>query len=92
MWAALGLYPQPGVAAYLLGSPRFANVTLALPSGPVTLLAHGAGPAAVFVQRCLLNGSPLDTVVAMVPHAALARPGGAVLECWMGATPPGAPA
>ena len=89
VWAALGLFPQPGVASYLLGSPSFANVTLQLPSGPAVLLAHGASPAAVYVQRCELNGEPMDVRYgAVVPHAALTRPGGSRLECWMGTAPP----
>lgn len=33
VWAFLGLYPVPGMGLYVLGSPVFANATVAVPTG-----------------------------------------------------------
>eukprot|EP00048_Salpingoeca_helianthica_P017060 m.235483 g.235483 ORF g.235483 m.235483 type:complete len:787 (+) comp20087_c0_seq1:24-2384(+) len=87
VWAALGLYPLPGTTTYILASPVFPRVTLALPGGAFTIIAHNASASNVYVQRGLINGRALSLPShAYIDHADIAR--GGTLEVWMGASPP----
>jgi predicted alpha-1,2-mannosidase len=64
-WAAftaLGLYPLAGTDQYILGSPLFAqaNVTLAS-SLALSIVAHNASAANIYVAGAHVNGKPLLT-------------------------------
>ena len=51
VWAYLGLYPVPGMGFYVLGSPVFANATVAIPAGeaaPHPIRAHPFSLLAAF--------------------------------------------
>ena len=60
--SALGFYQvTPGVPEYWLGSPRFDDVTVHLPSGrQMRILALGAGSGKKYVANVLLDGHKLD--------------------------------
>lgn len=96
-FAYLGFYPQSGSGngTYIIGSPRFTQATVALPSasvqggaGPLlTITAHNASATAVYVARAEVNGQPL--AAPFVRHADLTNggKGGATLEFWMSESP-----
>ena len=80
VWATLGLYPLAGSDGFVLGSPRFAEVELRSPDGPrLTIRAHNASAANVYVQRAALDGVPLAAPFVRFRDLI----GGATLECWM---------
>lgn len=92
VWAALGLYPQPGKTQYVLGSPVFPEATVHLQGrgggagAALRIVAHGAGRGAVYVRNATINGKPVDVVrAAFVEHTDIAD--GGTLELWMGPTP-----
>jgi predicted alpha-1,2-mannosidase len=60
--SALGIYQvTPGVPEYWLGSPRFDDVTVHLPSGKrMRILAQGAGGGKKYVAAVLLNGRKIN--------------------------------
>ena len=87
VWAHLGLYPLAGSTTYILASPVFADVTLAVPpawdvvqpaAGPssprplLRILAHNASSVNIFVARAAVNGVPLPQ--PLVDHAQLFPP------------------
>ena len=90
VFALLGLYPLAASAngAYILGSPTFANVSVALGEGAgaprLTVLAHNASSSRVFVAAATLNGAALPSPI--VQHAALLTPP-SLLEFFMTDTP-----
>lgn len=90
IFATLGFYPVAGTTRYLLGSPIFESVVIQRPQGPLSIIAHGAAPANMYVQKCLINGVAVDMRNApWIDHAQIAI-GGATLEFWMGPDiPPG---
>ena len=75
VWNALGLYPlSPASGMYVLGSPYFARVEVAMPSGPpLVIAADGQGPGAVYVHGVTWRGAPLPDVT--VAHADLVAGG-----------------
>ena len=88
LFSLLGLYPLAASDAYVLGSPTFANVSVALASGAaraggprLTILAHNASASNVYVAAAALNGARLGS--PFVRHADLVAGGGATLELWM---------
>jgi putative alpha-1,2-mannosidase len=85
VFSALGLYPAvPAVAGFVVGSPLFPNVTVALPGGRV-LRIEGAGAAAnaPFVQSLAIDGRPW--LGPWVPWSAVSR--GATLHFVLGEQP-----
>ena len=84
VWAMLGMYPHVGTSRYALGAPVFPNVTLDLGGGRVlAIVAHGAGPGAVFPSRAELNGRTVDlTSGGWMEHGELAG-GKSSLEVWL---------
>jgi putative alpha-1,2-mannosidase len=87
-WAAfagLGLGVQAGSTTYILGSPVFANVTVTLPAGTLTILATNASSANLYASHATINGVALPT--PFIDHAQLAAPGNNVLEFFMTPTP-----
>ena len=82
----LGLYPlSPASGNYILGSPLFANVTMAIDgaAAPFTVSAVNQGPANVYVQSVTWNGAPVQGV--NIAYADIMQ--GGVLQFTMGATP-----
>lgn len=73
--SAMGIYQvAPGIPEYWLGSPRFDQVTIALPNGKhLQIVAQGAGGGLKHVDRVLLNGVPLPGY--KVSHQQLAAGG-----------------
>lgn len=85
---ALGVYPlNPASGNYTVGSPLFAQVTVAIDGGaPLVIRATNQAPANVYVQGLTWNGAPVAGV--MVRYADLAA--GGVLQFEMGPAPAGA--
>eukprot|EP00656_Telonema_subtile_P048331 TRINITY_DN5729_c0_g1_i1.p1 TRINITY_DN5729_c0_g1~~TRINITY_DN5729_c0_g1_i1.p1 ORF type:complete len:254 (+),score=71.17 TRINITY_DN5729_c0_g1_i1:91-852(+) len=81
----LGLYPlSPASGAYVLGSPLFANVSLALPSGgTLVITAVHQAPENVYVQSLTWNGAAVTGV--QLPYDELMQ--GGTLLFSMGASP-----
>lgn len=82
---ALGLYPLVvGAPGFVVTSPLFPRATVRLPRGrTLEIVAHGAGPDAVYVQSLRVNGEPWSST--WLPHDVLAA--GARLDFEMGAAP-----
>ncbi|MET0309498.1 MAG: GH92 family glycosyl hydrolase [Sphingomonas sp.] len=61
IFSALGFYPvTPGADQYVIGSPLFRRVDLALEDGRHFVIeAPNNGPANVYIQSATLNGKPL---------------------------------
>ena len=73
LWAAMGLYPLAGTDRYVLGEPRFPELTV--PFGPdhrLTIRRLGAGP----ITEVRLDGAPVEGVE--LAHGALV--GASLLE------------
>ena len=88
---ALGIYPlSPASGDYVLGSPLFGKVTLAIDGAaqPLTISALNQAPANVYVQAVTWNGAPVAGV--SVPYAALIQ--GGTLQFTMGPAPAAADA
>lgn len=85
VWAAVGLYPLPGSKQYILGSPSFAeiNITVGVTGSDVlSVVAHGASDAAIYVAKAQINGRSIDLAKApYIEHAEIVS--GGLLECWM---------
>lgn len=59
--SAAGLYcVTPGTDQYVIGSPLFDKITIAVSGGSFTVEAEGNSPANVYIQSAQLNGSQLD--------------------------------
>lgn len=83
---AIGLYPlSPASGDYVLGSPLFANVTIAIDgtASPLIISAVNQGPLNAYVQGVTWNGMPVTGVY--VAYADLMA--GGVLEFTMGPAP-----
>lgn len=64
VFAAIGLYPVPGTEQWIVGSPLFPKVALALPNGRTfTIEAQGVSAQNVYVQSATLRGRRQDTAV-----------------------------
>lgn len=83
VFAAAGLYPVPGTAQWLIGSPLFPRLELQLPHGTFTIEAQGVSAEQLYVQSATLNGAPL--LRAELSQADLVDGGKLVLV--MGAAP-----
>ena len=83
---AIGLYPlSPASGDYVLGSPLFGSVSIALDGAPAPLniTTVNQGPANVYVQGVTWNGVPVEGIT--MPYSKLMA--GGVLEFTMGPTP-----
>lgn len=60
--SALGFYPvTPGIPAYEIGTPHFADATLHLPGGKqFHIVAHGLASDAPYIRSATLNGRPFN--------------------------------
>lgn len=85
IFAAMGFYPVcPGSADYVIGSPAFERTEIRLENGKTfTIIAHGASPENIYIDRMLLNGRPY--VSPTISHADILA--GSTLECFMTPTP-----
>ena len=85
---ALGLYPlSPASGDYVLGSPLFGNVSIAIDGAaqPLTILALNQAPENVYVHAVSWRGVPITGVT--VPYASLMQ--GGVLQFTMASSPAG---
>ncbi|MDE5607522.1 MAG: GH92 family glycosyl hydrolase [Muribaculaceae bacterium] len=84
-FAAMGFYPVcPGSSDYVIGSPAFERTEIRLENGKTfTIIAHGASPDNIYVDRMLLNGEPY--ISPTISHADILV--GSTLECFMSSTP-----
>lgn len=85
VFSALGFYPVcPGDPEYLIGSPLFDRVTLALPGGKTFIIAvkHN-GPQESYIQSARLNGEAFDQT--FISHRQITT--GGELEFDMGSAP-----
>lgn len=86
IWNAIGLYPlSPASGNYVLGSPLFANVSIALDgaAAPLVITALNQAPGNVYVAGVTWRGVPIAGVD--VAHSDLLQ--GGVLAFTMSATP-----
>lgn len=99
VWAYLGLYPIAGLETYALGSPFFANATIAIPAesfraadasdpraavgAKLQIIAHNASAGNIYAYAAAANGVKLTS--AYVNHTQLWPTGtaNALLEFWM---------
>lgn len=65
VFSAMGFYPlNPASGDYLIGSPLYRRVTLALPNGKRFVISAANNSAAnIYIQSARLNGQPLDRPV-----------------------------
>jgi putative alpha-1,2-mannosidase len=89
LFGAMGFYPDnPGSLRYSLGSPVFDKITIYLADGGLytggsfSIVAHGNGPANVFVASASLNGQ--DHPEPELTHSEIVS--GGTLELEMSAT------
>jgi putative alpha-1,2-mannosidase len=83
---SLGLYPlSPASGEFVLGSPLFANVSIAIDGAaqPLTIIAINQAPENVYVTAVTWNGAPVSGV--SLPYASLMQ--GGTLQFTMAATP-----
>lgn len=78
VFAALGIYPLPGSDLWIVGSPLFPKVELAVKGGIFTIEAPDVSAENLYVQSATLNGEPLTK--ALLRHADLKAGGALVLE------------
>lgn len=85
VFSAMGFYPvTPGSPIYILGSPLFRRVTIALPNDKqFVVAANGNGGGRDYIQSASLNGKPIDR--AWLHHREIAD--GGILQLEMGAEP-----
>jgi predicted alpha-1,2-mannosidase len=83
--SALGFYAvTPGTDRYAIGTPRFDDVTVALPGGKnLHILARGAESGSLYIRSVELNGVRLDR--SFLRHAEVM--GGGTLKFEMSRTP-----
>jgi putative alpha-1,2-mannosidase len=65
LFTAMGFYPlNPASGEYMVGSPLFGRISLALAGGNrFTVTAHNNSEKNVYIQSAKLNGKPLDAPV-----------------------------
>lgn len=86
IFSAMGFYPIAGQSFYLIGSPVFDKVTIALENGKKFIVqAVNNSEANKYIQRAYLNGRALDR--SWIDHSEIAR--GGVLRFEMGDKPSG---
>ena len=82
LWGSMGLYPIMGQDVYLIGTPRFERIEVALGEAGGTLVIETKG-AGDFIASAALNGRDLPR--AWLRHGEIA--GGAVLTLTRAARP-----
>ena len=83
VFSALGLYPVPGSDRYVIGTPAFPRVDLAIAGGTFSISAPGVSAQNIYVQSATLNGVALSSAIL---HRTDLKPGGE-LSLVMGSTP-----
>lgn len=85
IFSSMGFYPvTPGLPIYVIGSPMFEEVEIALPNGKeFKIKADNYAPEHKYVQSVKLNGKPLERT--WILHSEIAN--GGVLEFEMGLRP-----
>jgi len=85
LFTAMGFYPvNPASGEYMIGSPLFARMRLALAGGKrFTVTAHNNSEKNVYIQSAKLNGKPLN--IPVVRYDDIVR--GGTLEFVMGPAP-----
>ena len=80
VFSALGFYPvTPGIPAYAIGSPHFANAAILLPNGKrFEIVAHNLSARNFYIRSATLNGVPLNRF--WLKHAEIANGGRLVFE------------
>lgn len=95
IFSALGFYPvTPGIPAYAIGTPRFGEATILLPSGKrFEIVARNLSAQNFYIRSATLNGAPLNRF--WLRHSEIARGGKLVFEMsaqpnpsWPGSTTP----
>ncbi len=60
IWNSIGIYPSTGSDIYLISSPTFKYIQLALPDGKhLTVTAHNLSRENVYIVEATLNGLEL---------------------------------
>ena len=96
VFSAMGFYPvSPGLPEYQIGTPRFDDITVRLPSGKaIHIVASGAEAGARYVRAVAWNGQPVTPSSRgwTIAHADLIQGGELVftLSSTPGAMPPAA--
>lgn len=85
VFAAMGFYPVcPATPYYIIGSPAFPRMEIALENGKTfTIIAQNASAENIYIRRAWLNGKPYDK--AYITHTDINAGGTLVFE--MGSTP-----
>ncbi len=85
VFSSLGFYPVcPGSNEYIIGTPSVDKATLNLENGKqFTISAKNLSDKNIYIQRILLNGTPLNTFI--LNHEDIMK--GGTLEFVMGAKP-----
>ena len=83
VWSSIGLYPVPGSDRYIVGTPAFAEIDVAVTGGTFRIAATGVSSTNIYVQSATLNGAPLTSAIL---HRADLKPGG-TLTLVMGSQP-----
>lgn len=84
VFSSMGLYPITGQDFYLIGSPLFRRIDIALPGDKrFTILAKGVSAENKYIQRATLNGEPYDK--SWIRHADIVQGGELVFA--MGPSP-----
>jgi predicted alpha-1,2-mannosidase len=85
VFSAMGFYPiTPGIPAYTITSPQFADVTIRLENGrKFRVVARNNSPTCKYIQSAKLNGAKLKKL--FFSHEELTK--GGVLELEMGPLP-----
>ena len=83
--ASIGLYPEiSGVGGFIVGSPVFPQVTIALQNGgTIQVNAPETSADKVYIQRMTVNGQ--DYGSSWIPWKTIS--GGAEIECVLGVSP-----
>jgi len=96
VFSAMGFYPvSPGLPEYQIGTPRFDDTTVRLPTGKIIhIVAAGAEAGALYVRSVTWNGRPIlqSSRGWTIAHADLIQGGELVftLSSTPGAMPPAA--
>jgi putative alpha-1,2-mannosidase len=85
VFTAMGFYPvNPVSGDYMIGSPLFTKLTLALQGGRrFVIVAPRNSPSNLYIQSARLNGNPID--IPMITYQQIEA--GGLLEFDMGPTP-----
>ena len=90
LFTSLGIFPQAGTTAFMIGSPRDKEALLRLShaNGSSSLLSietSNNSAENVYVESLLINGQPYTSPI--VDRSILAAPGGCKLQFTMSSTP-----